>query len=73
MTTTVVGTLMDSLKVFPNCNVNENIGIAFIQRWRARQLVEGWHLYRAVPGASSWITANSRERQLDCSWFPVPV
>lgn len=29
-----------------------NIGLAFIQRWRARQLFEGWHLYRAVPGAS---------------------
>lgn len=65
MTTTAVGTLMDSLTIFPTCNVNVNIGIAFIQRWRARQLVEGWHLYRAVPGASSWHTANRLERRLD--------
>lgn len=48
-----------------NLNVSLNIGIASIQRWRARQLVEGWHLYRAVPGASFWITANHQKRRLD--------
>ena len=46
-----------------NLNVSLNIGIASIQRWRARQLVESWHLYRAVPGASLWFTANSQKRR----------
>lgn len=53
-----------------NLNVSLNIGIAFIQRWRARQLVESWHLYRAVPGASSWLTANGLEQRLDCFACP---
>ena len=52
-----------------NLNVSLNIGIAFIQRWRARQLVEGWHLYRAVPGASSWLTANDHEQRLGLGFF----
>ena len=50
-----------------NLNVSLNIGIAYIQRWRARQLIRVGYLYRALPGASSWLTANSREQRL--SWF----
>jgi hypothetical protein len=33
-------------------------------RWQACQLVRVGYLYRALPGASSWLTANGLERRL---------